>query len=461
MRVAVFFENLGPYHVARLNAANRVFEVLGVEWRGRSHTYGWDSAGYSVEFDKHTLLSMDKGKSPNFNLQELLEQRLPASSIDAVAVNGWGDFGSMEAIWWAMKHNLPIVVMSESTAWDGPRKLWKEWIKRRVIKLFSAALVGGTPHRDYMLQLGMPADRIFPGYDAVDNDYFAGKAAEIRNSKFAFRNDKNTKFDSKSDECHSTFPTPDSHFFLSSARFVEKKNLFRLIEAFAEYRKMGNAKWGMQNAQPAESIENHGRPDGPSLPWNLVLLGDGELRGALIARGRELGLNVVESPPWAKLPTDDRQLSPSVASPTVFLPGFIQYPELPEYYGRAGAFIHASTTEQWGLVVNEAMASGLPVIVSNRCGCAMDLVQEGVNGFTFDPLDIQQLARLMLQVSNFRFQLSGFGAASTRIISNWGPERFASGLKAAAEKALEAGPTKATALQRALLNFLINRKKAP
>ena len=103
---------------------------------------------------------------------------------------------------------------------------------------------------------------------------------------------------------------------------------------------------------------------------------------------------------------------------------------MPAYYGLASAFVHASTTEQWGLVVNEAMASGLPVLVSNRCGCAPDLVQEGVNGFTFDPYNVEQLAQLMLKISAFQtFSLSTFGAASRRIIADWGPERFASGLR--------------------------------
>jgi 1,2-diacylglycerol 3-alpha-glucosyltransferase len=59
--------------------------------------------------------------------------------------------------------------------------------------------------------------------------------------------------------------------------------------------------------------------------------------------------------------------------------------------GLASAFIQASTTEQWGLVVNEAMASGLPVLVSERCGCAPDLVKNGVNGYTFDPYDIKEI----------------------------------------------------------------------
>jgi glycosyltransferase involved in cell wall biosynthesis len=164
----------------------------------------------------------------------------------------------------------------------------------------------------------------------------------------------------------------------------------------------------------------------------LVLLGDGALRPALIALRSALGVDA-----------------------SVHLPGFKQYPELPAYYGLAGAFIHASTTEQWGLVVNEAMAGGLPVLVSNRCGCATDLVQSGANGFTFDPLDVDQLARLMRQVSAPGFPLAAFGAESRRIIAQWGPERFARGAQAAAECAQRVGPIRPTFLQTQLLKLLL------
>jgi glycosyltransferase involved in cell wall biosynthesis len=122
----------------------------------------------------------------------------------------------------------------------------------------------------------------------------------------------------------------------------------------------------------------------------------------------------------------------------VLLPGFKQYPDLRAYYGLASAFVHASTTEPWGLVVNEAMASGLPVLVSNRCGCAPDLVRDGVNGFTFDPGNVEQLAHLMLKVSTLNYQLSTFSVASRRIVASWGADRFASGLHQAAEAALGA-----------------------
>jgi glycosyltransferase involved in cell wall biosynthesis len=140
----------------------------------------------------------------------------------------------------------------------------------------------------------------------------------------------------------------------------------------------------------------------------------------------------------------------------VLLPGFKQYPDLPAYYGLASAFIHASTTEQWGLVVNEAMASGLPVLVSNRCGCAQDLVREGVNGFTFDPYNVEEMANVMLRLTETpKHRLTEMGDASRQLISAWGPERFARGLHDAAETALKNPPPIATVYDRLLLMALI------
>src|SRR5439155_11820127 len=115
----------------------------------------------------------------------------------------------------------------------------------------------------------------------------------------------------------------------------------------------------------------------------------------------------------------------------LLLPGFQQYDELPAYYGLASAFIHASTVEQWGLVVNEAMAAGLPVLVSERCGCAADLVEAGVNGFTFDPWQPEALARLMLKLAASETERLRMGGASRGIIANGSAERFGEGLEGA------------------------------
>jgi glycosyltransferase involved in cell wall biosynthesis len=128
----------------------------------------------------------------------------------------------------------------------------------------------------------------------------------------------------------------------------------------------------------------------------------------------------------------------------VHFPGFKQAGELPAYYGLAQVFILASSHfEPWGLVVNEAMAAGLPVLVSKACGCAVDLVQEGVNGFTFDPYDVQGLARLLEKMSSREVDLPAMGAASRRLIADWTPGVFAQNLFNAAAAAMAAKQARA------------------
>jgi len=85
-------------------------------------------------------------------------------------------------------------------------------------------------------------------------------------------------------------------------------------------------------------------------------------------------------------------------------------------------------------------------------------VKDGKNGFTFDPCNVEQLAQLMFQISAFQpFRLSAFGDASRELISQWGPERFASGLKSAVESAMGVGPKRAGIVDRFLLRALLAR----
>ena len=401
--VAVVFHRLGPYYFARLQAVGRLLPIVGMETSGIDETYAWDLIAGADGFERVTLFEKaDAQKLPAVEVVRRVGLALDKVRPAVVVVPGWADSAALGALLWCVINQVPAVIMSESTAWDEPRKPWKEFIKRQIVGLGSAALVGGTPHKNYLVQLGMPTERVFLGYDAVDNGYFAQGTKEVR---------------SKKDELRRKHGLPEK-YFLASARFVGKKNLPSLIEAYKRYRKLA------QKSERGEGI----------VPWDLVLLGDGALRKEIEVCCSELGVSQ-----W------------------VHMPGFKQYSDLPNYYGCAQAFIHASTTEQWGLVVNEAMASGLPVLVSNRCGCATDLVQEGVNGFTFDPLEVEQLAQLMLKISVAEFPLSTFGLASQRIISEWGPEQFAAGLKAAADCALTVGPAKPTLLQRLILKVMLAR----
>lgn len=389
--VAVVFHHIGPYHHARLNAAADRLSVTGIEWSAKGYD-GWGAADAPVRYTKVSLFSEAGDDYPNRRQRRrafcwALDQANP----DVVAVNGWNNFGSLATASCCVQREIPMVVMSESARADEFRTGWKEIIKRQIVNLYSAALVGGQHHVEYLVQLGMPRERIFTGYDAVDNGYFARRAVEIRNSKFELR---------------KKYGLPES-YFLASARFIEKKNLVRLIRAYAEYRRRSALSGG--NAS-----------------WDLVLLGDGPLRETL-----------------------NTQLSTLNLQSHVHLPGFKQYDELPIYYALARAFVHASTTEQWGLVVNEAVASGLAVIISNRCGCVPELVNG--NGFTFDPFDEQELVERLLQMASLSDdERKSLSDASYRLSANFAPERFGEGLGQAARVALN-HPRKGWLIGRALI----------
>jgi glycosyltransferase involved in cell wall biosynthesis len=397
--VAVVFHHIGPYHHARLNAAADKLAVTGIEWSAKGYD-AWGSAATPARYRKISLFPEAADHYPSKGeLQRAFLSALDQAEPDVVAVNGWNNFGSLIAANCCLRRGIPMIVMSESARQDEFRNWWKEAIKRRMIGLYSAALVGGQRHVEYLIELGMPAERIFTGYDVVDTDYFCQRVRQIRNSKSEIRN---------------VHGLPEN-YFLASARFIEKKNLPKLIQAYAEYREKSKIR------NPKSEIGN------PNAPWDLVLLGDGPLRETLNAQLSTLNLHS-----------------------RVHLPGFRPYDELPVYYALANAFVHASTTEQWGLVVNEAIASGLPVIVSERCGCAPELVNG--NGFTFDPFDEQDLVERLLQMAAFSDdERKSLTDASYRIASNFAPERFGEGLEHAANVAIGASQRRLGVIDRTLL----------
>jgi len=142
---------------------------------------------------------------------------------------------------------------------------------------------------------------------------------------------------------------------------------------------------------------------------------------------------------------------------SVHLPGFEPYNRLPSYYGLAGAFVHASTREEWGLVVNEAMASGLPVLVSEQCGCAPNLVTEGENGYTFDPYDVPALAEYLRKFAQSPEDRQKMGEESAERIKDYAPAAFGSGLHHAAEAAVKEGSPSLSFVDDLLIKGLIYR----
>lgn len=360
MRIAVLFDNLGPYHIARLAALNKSCELLAVELNKTSSKYAWNPTEH-VTFERKTLFNDDLKPAA---VAEKIGQTLGTFRPDVVFIPGWSSKAALQTLLWALEANIPAILMSASQAIDFKRNPLKEYVKSIVLRGFSGAIVGGRAQASYVIQLGMDADVVRTGYNVVDNDYFSMRAAVAKEKAATLRH---------------IHKLPEK-FFLKSARFIEKKNLFTLLDAFAAYRSAVS----------------------PERARDLVVLGDGELKQALVQKTMRLGL-----------------------SGLVHYPGFKQYDELPIYYGLADAFILPSLSEQWGLVVNEAMASGLPVLVSDHCGCAVELVDEGRNGYRFSPKDTKALTTLMIRLSQLdETRASDMAVASREIVDRWSPETF-------------------------------------
>ena len=412
MKVAVIFHRFGPYHCARLEGASRRLTVVGIELGSETNEYDWSKVEQTNAFERVTLFPQSDSRSrPVKELEHAIGAALSACRPDAVAIPGWWDKGALAALRWCLENEVPAVLMSESTAIDEPRVGWKEFIKRRIVALCSAALVGGRRHEEYLVTLGMPSECVWSGYDAVDNAYFARGAKEVRGQRT---------------EVRKKHGLPEN-YFLASARFIPKKNLSALIRAYAEYRQRSEVR-----GQKSESSELRFPT---SDLWSLVLLGDGPLKSDLRSLISDLGLQSC-----------------------VTMPGFKQYDELPAYYALAKAFVHPSKSEQWGLVVNEALASGLPVLVSERCGCSPELVQDGINGFTFDPDDETQLtSRLLAMASLPTEEREQMGEAGREIVKQFGPERFGEGLESAARFAVSQPRKHLGWLDRLILNRMLSR----
>ena len=81
----------------------------------------------------------------------------------------------------------------------------------------------------------------------------------------------------------------------------------------------------------------------------------------------------------------------------VDFPGIINNEDIPAYFNNADAFILPSLYESWGLVVNEAMAAGLPVLLSSKINACNTLLKEDVNGFSFDPYDVGEISEKIIK----------------------------------------------------------------
>jgi len=395
MKIVLLLRRIGPYHHARFNHAGQHLHLHIVETRPGSEEYPWEKELKNQKsqlcYQSHSLglaTDLESGWHRK-ELKDRIRSILDKVEPDVIVTTGWADKEYHMALLWAKRRNIPGVVISDSTRNDVRRYRILEWIKKQIISNYSSALVAGKRSQRYLQSLGMNSGTIFTPWDVVDNNYFYSFSKSL-----------------KKNQLHIEKYSLPEKFLLCVSRFIPKKNIPGLIRAYGQFT---NTK---------ECIDIH-----------LVILGSGEME------------------------TEIREyIENSNLKNFIHLFGFVQYTELPFFYGKALALILPSFFDQWGLVVNEALACEIPVIVSKTCGCVEDLVFDGKNGYVIDPNDIESISRAMAEV--VKGKLTGL---DHNPINDFELESFTSGLRKAIQAALKRPDASGNVISR-IISLILSRR---
>jgi len=290
---------------------------------------------------------------------------LQRSSPDLVICGGYNYVASWSALRWARRHRTPFFLWVESTARDlRSYHGLKESLKTRFLRNCDGFLVPGKSSLQYLTGYGVPHEAIFTAPNAVDNPFFMREAAAVRENADRYR--------------RSLGMPP--RFFLFAGRIVAEKGIFDLLQAYS--------------ALPARRRAEVG----------LVYVGRGPVRGKLARRA--FGIN----------------------PGSVHIADFAQREELAAFYALADALVFPTHTDPWGLVVNEAMACGIPVICSSAAGSSADLVEDGWNGYVIRSGDVRGLTSRMDELTGDASLRERMGRHSSERVSRFSAACWAAGV---------------------------------
>ncbi|CAG0958960.1 GDP-mannose-dependent alpha-(1-6)-phosphatidylinositol monomannoside mannosyltransferase [Geobacteraceae bacterium] len=286
---------------------------------------------------------------------------------DAVLVTGWNEPG-LAAAYPLMKWlGVPVILRGDSNALR-LRSAMTKLMHRMLLGFVSVAVVVGKANRQFYLDNGVRPDQLFEGAHYVESERMLAMAQAQAQERSGLRRENGF--------------ADEDFVFSFVGKHVPFKRPMLLVEAAALARQRG-------------------------LPVKLLFAGSGELTDALQRRAAELNV------------------------PAHFT-GFLNQTEMWQAYVPADAFVLPSTNgETWGLVTNEAMLFGLPVIVSDQVGCGPDLVVEGETGYVFSG-GAEGLAAAMEKLIENRERAPAMGAAGRRrVLEQYSMPVATAGLKAA------------------------------
>jgi len=364
-RLAILTEIISPYRIPLFNALAQHEEVdLHVIFLAETDPTlrQWQVYKEEIQFSYQVLPSWRKRVGRyNILLNRGMGGALAAAAPDLILCGGYNYFAFWQALLWAELRKIPFFLWSESTQQDQRRgHALVELMKREFLHNCSGFVVPGRSSHDYLRELKINEGHIFTASNAVDNDLFSSAAAAARQ---------------KASTCRAEFALPE-RYFLFVGRLVRDKGVFELLSAYARL-----------DASLRQQI-------------GLVFVGDGASRRELEAAAA------------------------GIAPRAIKFVGFAQREQLATYYALADMLILPTYTDPWGLVVNEAMACGLPVILSRVAGSAADLVKENWNGLLIPPRDEASLASAMQTLASQPDLRAAMGANSSQHILNYSPRKW-------------------------------------
>jgi glycosyltransferase involved in cell wall biosynthesis len=293
------------------------------------------------------------------------ERALRRASPDVIVCGGYNYPASWQSMLWARRNEVPFLLWAESTLRDmRGRHRFVELLKTNFLRRCDAFVVAGKSSTDYLTTYGVPPQAIFTAPNAVDTAFFAQHAGAIR---------------ADADKHRTALGLP-SRFFLFAGRLVPDKGVFDLLRAYA--------------ALTPELRKEVG----------LVFVGEGNAKSALLQRAA------------------------AIHPGSIHFAGFAQREQLATYYALAEVLVFPTRSDPWGLVVNEAMACGLPIISSAAAGCVDDLVENHWNGRVVSPGDVPRLTSAMDELARDAGLRSIMSQRSKERIQEYSPEAWAAGL---------------------------------
>jgi len=322
--------------------------------------------GYRYRFINN--LGLDDGPKRFLSLinPEVLALAL-SNQFDAVWMQGWALASNWLAWISSVLSQKPLLLRGESNGLEESPG-WKRLAKRTILRAFfskvNAFLAIGRLNNEFYSSYGVPSERIFHAPYAVDNTSFIEQADALAANKHSLRRDYGID--------------PELPVVLFTGKLISKKRPLDLIRAF--------------EAAQART------------PCSLAMVGDGALR---------------------------RDLENYVALrriPRVHFLGFRNQSEIGKLYALADLFVLPSSSEPWGLSVNEAMCFSLPVIASDQVGSSFDLVRPRANGYVYPSGDVAALSLYIQRTLYSEEHRQRMGAASREIIERWNIDRTVDGI---------------------------------